>query len=228
MIDTMAELNGRLYFFNNVGCIVSTSSTPVNKDGFVGCSPSLSAAYDPKGSVVPTRQSDLEPSDRAWPQATAWQGRLYAIRNTSGPQLWACDPAGGASAVVCDPGDWTLVAGDGAFRTRFGKSGATAASLLVATPTHLYVGLDDPGSGIHVFRTAVDRPTKTGDFTGRDGCVAGTVGCEGIGGDGVGDPSTLIRIFDAKAIAAADGSTDVYLTAGDGISAPVRVIRVGD
>jgi hypothetical protein len=228
MIDTIAELNGRLYFFNNVGCIVSTSATPANKDSFVGCSPSVSAAYDPKGSVVPTRQSDLAPSDRAWPQAAVWKGRLYVIRNTSGPQLWACDPARGVSPAVCDPGDWTLVAGDAAWRTRLGNPGATAASLLVATPKHLYVGLDDPGSGIHVFRTAADAPSNVGDFTGRDGCVAGTIGCEGIGGDGMGDPSTLIRIFDARAIAASDGTTDVYLTAGDGISAPVRVIRVGD
>ena len=68
-------------------------------------------------------------------------------------------------------------------------------------------------------------PTAASDFTGRDGCLAGTAGCEGIGGDGFGAPAQLVRIFDAKAIPTPDGSTDVYLTTGDGIG-PARVVRV--
>lgn len=227
MVDTIAELGGRIYFFNNVGCIVSTIPAPSTKDHFVSCSPPLSAAYDPRQSIEPVRQFDLEPRERAWPQAVVWRGRLHAIRNTyAGPQLWACDPAGGTNPITCEPADWRLVAADAANLTRFGHSTATAATLLVATPNHLYMGLDDGVRGVHVFRTSVDRPALS-DFTGREGCTAGTAGCQGIGGDGFGEPGTLVRIFDAKAIPTAAGPTDVYLTAGDG-SAAVRVVLVAD
>jgi hypothetical protein len=227
MVDTIAELGGRVYFFNDVGCLASTSAAPASKDDLVSCSPPLSAAYDERQSVEPTQQHDLEPRHRAWPAAVAWRGRLYAIRNTyTGPQLWTCDPVAGADPAACEPGDWTLVAGDAAHRTRFGHASATAASLLVATDRHLYVGLDDPARGVHVFRTAVDRPSRASDFTGRDGCVAETDACEGFGGDGLGEPSVLLRIFDAKAIRSPDGN-DLYLTAGDG-AAPVRVLVLPD
>jgi hypothetical protein len=228
MVDAAVELNGRLYFLNNVGCIVSTTSNPTRQEDFLGCSPWRSAAYEPTDSMEPTRQHDLEPRERAWPQAAVWKGRLYAIRNTyTGPQLWACDPAMGGAPGVCEPAEWSLVAADGGYRSRFGKPNASAASLLVATPKHLYVGLDDPVSGIHVFRASVERPITLSDFTGRDGCAAGTGGCEGLGGDGLGDPLVLERIFDAKAITAPDGSTGVVFTAGNG-SAPFRVIRIAD
>lgn len=225
MVDAIAELGGRVYFFSDVGCLVSTGSFPAAKDDLVDCSPSPGAAYDRKSSVEPTRQHDLEPSERAWPQVVAWQGRLYAIRNTfSGPQLWSCDPATGADPARCEAGDWTLLAADGSLRSRLGQPDATAASMLLATPTHLYVGLDDPVRGIHVFRTRAVSPGLS-DFTGRDGCVAGTAGCEGLGGDGMGAPGALTRIFDAKVITGADGRVDLFLTAGDG-QVPVTLVRM--
>ena len=87
------------------------------------------------------------------------------------------------------------------------------------------MGLDDSTLGIHLFRTAADRPAVAADFTGRDGCVAGTTGCQGIGGDGAGQGPALGRIFDAKVITTAGGTSDVYLTAGDG-SAPVRLLTL--
>jgi len=227
MIDAVAEFGGRLYLFDDVGCIVSNASVP-SKEDFTPCSPAASAAYDQTRSVEPPRAYDLEPRQRAWPQVAAWRGRLYAIRNTyDGPQLWACDPGLGLDPAICEPGDWSLVAGDAADLTRFGQDTADAASLLVATPTHLWVGLDDPVRGVHVFRTAADRPGLASDFTGRSGCTAGTAGCEGFGGDGFGSPSVLARIFDAKAVSTADGATDLVLTAGDG-SAPVRVVLLSD
>ncbi len=226
MVDAIAELGGRLYFFDDAGCLVSTSSTPSGKADFRPCSPSPGAAYDRKGSVEPTRQHDLEPHERAWPQVVAWKGRLYAIRNTyTGPQLWTCDPAAGADAAVCEATDWTLLAADPTtLRTRLGYAGVTAASMLLATPTHLYLGLDDPLGGIHVFRTRAALPVAS-DFTGHDGCPAGTAGCQGLGGDGMGAPGVLTRIFDAKVVAGADGRVDLFLTAGDGTAA-VRLIRM--
>jgi hypothetical protein len=222
MVDTIAEMNGRIYIFNDLGCLVSKSSTPNSKGDFDACSPPvLGLAYTQSESIDPTKQYDL-----AWPAAVAWNGRLYAIRNTStGPQLWSCDPAGGADPAVCDRTDWRLVAADGNLRTRFGKAGTSAATLLLATPTHLYVGFDDAAFGAHLFRTGFPVPTVPSDFSGKDGCVAGTNGCEGIGGDGFGFGLALSRIFDAKAVALGDGSFEVVLTTGNGTD-PVRVVRI--
>ncbi|ABS26274.1 hypothetical protein [Anaeromyxobacter sp. Fw109-5] len=215
MVDAIAELGGRLYFFNDAGCLVSTSAAPATKDDFRPCSPASGAEYDRRSSVEPTRQHDLEPGDRAWPQAVAWQGRLYAIRNTyTGPQLWTCDPAGGGTdPVACEAAEWRLLAADPAtLRTRLGHPGVTAASMLLATPTHLYVGLDDPVAGLHVLRTRAALPAIS-DFEGLGGAVFGAPG------------TTLKRIFDAKVVTGADGRADVFLTAGDGNSA-VSVIRM--
>ncbi len=227
IIDTIAEMGGRIYFFNDVGCAVSVTPTPpLSKDDFDNCSPSsvLGLAYKQSESIEPTKESDLEPRDRAWPAAVAWNGRLYAIRNTyTGPQLWSCDPG---PDTVCDRTDWRLVAADGTLRTRFGKADpSVAATLLLATPTHLYVGFDDAATGVHLFRTGFPVPTVPSDFSGKDGCVAGNAGCEGIGGDGFGFGAALSRIFDAKAIALGDGSFEVVLATGNGTD-PVRIVRI--
>jgi hypothetical protein len=224
LVDAIADLGGRVYFFDDVGCLVSTSSSPTTKADFRGCSPAASA-YVRDEAVAPTRQYDLEPRDKAWPRALAWNGRLYAIRNTTtGPQLWSCDPAGGADPVACDPDDWTLLAADAANRTKLGSDTVASASMLLATATHLYLGLDDDTRGLRVFRTRVALPGVS-DFTGRDGCAAGTPGCQGLGGDGLGAPAFLTRILDAKVVTAADGRVDLFLTAGNG-SSPFRVIRM--
>jgi hypothetical protein len=225
MVDSIAELDGRVYFFNDVGCVVARSLAPEATAGFDACSPAEGLAYARADSLVPTRQHDLTPADRAWPAAVAWKGRLFAIRNTTaGPQLWRCDPAAGTDPAACDAADWTLVAagaGTG-YRTRLGKPGATAATLLLATSTHLWVGLDDPG-GVHLFRTSAEVPALESDFVGHGGCVAGSAGCEGFGGDGFGDAAAT-RILDAKVIEWS-GGTDLVLSVGDGTS-PVRIVRV--
>ncbi len=226
MIDAIAELNGRVYFFNNSGCLGSRTSAPQASTDFFPCSPTAGLDYDLASSVDPARQYDLEPSHRAWPQVAVWNGRLFAIRNTrGGPQLWCCEPGRRGDPLVCDASDWYLVAGDATYLTRLGQATATSASLLVATPTHLFVGLDDPTRGVHLFRTAVPDSLVASDFTGRDGCLAGTPACEGIGGDGFGAPAQLVRIFDATAIQTPDGHAAVYLTAGDGVG-PARAVRV--
>ncbi len=232
LVDAIAEAGGRIYFFNDVGCAVSTTPTPLSKDDFVNCSPTAGLAYAQPQSIEPVKQYDLEPHERAWPAATAWNGRLYAIRNTTtGPQLWSCDPSGGADPAVCDRDDWRLVAADGTLRTRFGHPDATAATLLLATPTHLYVGLDDATTGLHLFRTGVPVPTVATDFSGKGGCVAGSADCEGIGGDGFGLGVTpalspvATRIFDAKAIPLPSGGYEVVVSVGNGSNA-VRIVRI--
>ncbi len=225
-IDAIAELNGRVYFFNDSGCLGAKTATPTASTDFFPCSPTAGIDYDLTSAISPPRQYDLEPRDRAWPQVTSWKGRLFAIHNTSaGPQLWCCEPARRGDPLVCDPSDWYLVAPDAGYRTRLGKATASAATLLVSTPTHLFVGFDDPVAGIHVFRTSVAAPALESDFTGGGGCLAGTPGCDGLGGDGVGAPAVLTRIFDAKAIATPEGRTDLFLTTGDGTHA-AQVVRM--
>jgi hypothetical protein len=227
MVDAIAELDGRLYFFNDGGCVVSTNLAPAAATDFGACSPAEGPAYAPQDSVPPPRQYDLTPADHAWPAAVAWNGHLFAIRNTTtGPQLWRCDPAAGTDPLGCDRADWTLVAADAAtsYRTRFGKPGARAATLLLATPTHLWVGLDDDAGGVHLFRTSADVPALASDFVGQGGCVAGTDGCQGFGGDGFGAPLAHTVILDAKVIAWR-GGTDLVLAVGDGTS-PVKIVRV--
>jgi hypothetical protein len=222
MVDTIAELGERLYFFNNSGCIVARSLAPTTRADFTACSPADGPAYALASSIEPTRQYDLEPRERAWPAAVAWNGRLYAIRNTyTGPQLWRCDPAAGTNPSACDRADWTLVAADASLRTRFGRQDAIA-TLLLATETDLWIGFDGPQSGIRLFRTSAEVPAEATDFRGKDGCSAASPGCEGFGGDGLG--SGLTRIFDAKAIDWS-GGTDLVLSAGDG-TGPVRIVRV--
>jgi hypothetical protein len=226
MVDAVAELDGRLYLFDDVGCLAARSLAPATKDDFAACSPAEGPLYARADSLAPARQYDLEPRDRAWPAAVAWKGRLYALRNTtSGPQLWRCDPAAGADPSACDRLDWTLVAADASFRTTFGRAGAVA-SLLLATATDLWIGFDGPplGGGIGLFRTSAEVVSAAADFRGRDGCTAGTGGCEGVGGDGFGAPATFARIFDGKAIDWS-GGTDLVLAAGDG-AGPVRIVRV--
>jgi hypothetical protein len=224
MVDAIAELGGRLYFFNNSGCLAARSLAPATRDDFTPCSPADGPAYALADSVEPTRQYDLEPHDRAWPAAVAWKGQLYAIRNTyAGPQLWRCDPAAGTDASGCDRADWTLVAADASNLSRFGRADAVA-SLLLATETDLWIGFDGDVHGIGLFRTSAEVPSAASDFRGRDGCSAGSPDCQGIGGDGFGAPATFTRIFDGKAIEWS-GGTDLVLAAGNG-SGPVRIVRV--
>jgi hypothetical protein len=224
MVDAIAELGDRLYFFNNSGCVAAKSLAPTSKADFTACSPADGAAYAQADSIEPTRQHDLEPWERAWPAAAVWKGRLFAIRNTKdGPQLWRCDPAAGTDPSACDRSDWTLVAANSSLRTRFGRPDAVA-TLLLATEWDLWIGFDGPQSGIGLFRTSAAVPAVASDFMGKDGCSAGAPGCEGIGGDGFGAPAALRRIFDAKAIDWS-GGTDLVLAVGDG-TGPVRIVRV--
>jgi hypothetical protein len=229
IVDAIGDLGGRVYFLNDIGCVASNIPAPAVWSDFANCSPS-SAAYTRSQSVGPTRLHDLEPWEKAWPQVAVWNGRLYAVRNlvhpTAGraPQLWSCDPAGGADPAACDPGDWTLVAADASGLTRFGNPNATAATLVVATPTHLYVGFDDAAGGLRIYRTNAATPLTAADFTGAGGCSAADPACPGFGGNGLGDTAGNTRILDAKAISFG-GSTLVFVSVGNG-SSPVRVHRL--
>jgi hypothetical protein len=158
---------------------------------------------------------------------------VFAARNVQGdpaqpaavPQLWRCDPTAGPAR--CAPGDWRLAAANGSgdrLLTQLGDATNGAATILAATPRWLYLGFDNGSTGVQLYRAAA-APAAAGDFQGEGGCAAGSLGCQGLGGNGFGDP-TVTRVFDFRAITV-DGATSLWIVAGDG-SGPVRVYRIPD
>jgi hypothetical protein len=219
LVDAFAELNGRVYVFNQGGCLAAKTATPVSRADFANCSPS-SSSYVGSPSLWPSQMANLEPSEKAWPQVAAWNGRLYAIRNTSSAaQLWRCDPAASASgdALVCEPSEWSLAA---SFSISDDDAVDPRAALLVPTPRYLYLGLEYSG-GVRLYRADV-APTQRSDFRGRNGCTVGTTGCEGLGGNGLGIGAA--RFLDAKALELV-GDTNLYFTVRTS-SGPVRLFRI--
>src|SRR5207248_2424704 len=101
---------------NNGGIVRSVGSpTPCAAPGcsnWANATPSA-AAWGGKTPVTVDNKvlGTLEPAQRAVPGLVTFGGRLFAARNTTaGPQLWSCNPALGANAQQCEPGDWSLVA----------------------------------------------------------------------------------------------------------------------
>jgi hypothetical protein len=229
LVDALAAFSGRLYLANNGGFARSTNGQPrpyaTAPSDWTTCTPTGIV----KTAITTTKQSDLMPADKAVPQLAMVGGRLLAIRNvylsgTSGAvggQLWSCTPTAldAADALPqCATIDWALVVPDG------GGDGRAAATVLVASARYLYLGFDRVG-GARVFRTANPNPSSLADFTGQGGCVAGSTGCQGLGGDGFGD-SANARFLDARVVSDAQGRTAAYLSVGDPSATPPVPIRV--
>lgn len=229
-IDALGDLLARLYVAGRAGIMAATVATPraygSNASDWASATPSA-AAYGAKTSRTSAKLADLEPRDRAFSQLASFGGRLWAGRNTTaGPQLWSCNPALGAVATRCEPGDWSLVAanttGDTQL-TQFNDTALTSITMVVGTATELYVGFDG-ATGVHVFKTTSTTASTRADFVGQAGCSAAAhpATCAGIGGAGFGT-ATDQRIFDAKAITVA-GVTSVWVTVGDASSASGLVV----
>jgi hypothetical protein len=227
-IDAMATFNDRLYVANNGGCARSTAATPVSASSsgtWADCTPT---AWLDTDSLFPAT-GELTPALRTVPAMAVFQGRLYLARNTNnGPQLYACTPAATGAPADCEPQDWAPVApntSNNTALTQLEDTGNTRITLLLATARHLYVGFNNP-AGAHVYRTASSTPAAVGDFTGRGGCLAGTAGCVGLGGQGLGAGADVTQLH-ASTVLTDAGRDFVYLTAGTAASA-VRVLRLGD
>ncbi|HTL35228.1 MAG TPA: CARDB domain-containing protein [Kofleriaceae bacterium] len=226
-IDAIGGVSGIVYAMNKNAWVRATGTAPSPYPSL--CLPLLCApdwtditpsasAYGAKTSRSTAKGGQLEPVDRAVPQVALFGTRFFVARNTTvGPQLWACSP----SAGKCDSNDWALVApnstGDTQL-TQFNDTSLTSITMLVATPSYLYVGFDS-ASGVQVFRTANPAATTRAAFEGQAGCAAsnhpGT--CAGYGGAGLGDV-TNTRIFDGKALTFGTASA-VWLTVGNGTNA---------
>lgn len=168
---------------------------------------------------------DFSPQDKAFPQMAVFQGKLFVARNTCEnytcpnlsaddcacpvanrySQLWKCAPATvssplPATATACDPGDWTLVANNGSGQTSMGDGNNRTMSLLVTNGAYLYVGFDNPTTGVEIWRTNITNPNTTADFSQ-------------IGVDGLGDASNNLQIFDGMS-SLYSGLNYLYLTTG--------------
>jgi hypothetical protein len=97
-------------------------------------------------------------------------------------------------------------------------------TVLAATPRWLYLGFDNASTGVQLYR-APAAPAAAADFLGQAGCRAGTTGCQGLLGNGFGDPA-VSRIFDFRVVES-DGSASLWIAAGDG-NRPLQVYRLDD
>ena len=233
-LDAIADFNDALYIANNGGFARTTSNSPTactlaSCTGWVDATPS-SASYTSQASLGAHTTASIQPAMRAVPFLVPFGGRFFAARNTKGggPQLWSCNPALTGNPTQCDPGDWRLVAptvstgtinGDA---TQFENPDNNAVTLLAATQTSLYVGFDNAKSGIQIFRTTRPAAAVESDFTGQGGCLAGSPGCQGIGGDGLA--AGMQQVYDSRALGFA-GQDYLYVSAA-GASGTVSVFRI--
>ncbi|MCM2333888.1 MAG: hypothetical protein NDI82_08055 [Anaeromyxobacteraceae bacterium] len=236
-LDALFQYRGLLHLGSGAGVVRSTVAVPrshaSSPSDWIEATP---GAWPEKTSVSGPASAGLRPADLAVPAMAAFGACaagpcLYLARNVTGDapavvgQLWACDPGRTGDPEGCDPGDWTLPAaneaGDRAL-TQLGDPTNGAVSVLLATPRYLYLGFDNAVTGVQLYRSEV-APASPRDFRGLDGCPAGTAGCQGLGGNGLGIPG-LTRFFEARAVTAG-GATTVYLAAGDG-TAPLRLFAL--
>ena len=232
IIDSMIDFNNRVYLTNKGSCVRGTvlqpgdyASSPAD---WAFCTPS-NPAYGAKVSRTTTVMSELEPSDKSVPQMAVYNRRLYLARNTTtGPQIWACTPGISGDATQCDPGDWSQVAANSAGDTQlsqFNNPNNTDITLLVATPTALFVGYNNATDGVVVFRSTAAAPLTRADFRGQ-GCPADNHpgSCSGVGGNGFGDATNVRRIYDGKALTF--GSESAAFVSAGRIGGAVRVYRL--
>jgi hypothetical protein len=232
-IEAMAWFRDRLYLASGPGLMRSRVAVPRAYDAaaadWAGATPASLAWL--KTGLPATDASGLTPADRAVPAFAAFGACgtgtcLVMARNVVGsspavlPQLYVCDPSRSLDGDACDAFDWSLAAanttGDRSL-TQLGIATNGAVGVLLATGRALYLGFDNAATGVQLYRTEVV-PTAIGDFRGRDGCVAGTAGCQGLGGNGLGLGTAVTRLFDAEAVTVG-GVTTVYVAAGDATTA---------
>jgi hypothetical protein len=235
-ITALASLGGVVYVGHEDGIVRATAAAPGPGDWALATP--AAAAWTGKAPVPLPASGPAALRDRSVPALAAFGTCatgpcVFAARNVQGdasqpaavPQLWRCDPAAGPAQ--CAPGDWRLAAANASgdqLLTQLGDATNGAATVLAATPRWLYLGFDNGSTGVQLYRAAV-APAAAGDFQGEAGCRPGTLGCQGLGGNGFGDP-TVTRIFDFR-VFTVDGVTSLWITAGDG-SGPVRVYRIPD
>ncbi len=242
-IDFIGDFGDRLYLGNNGGLIRSTTAVPLDyashPEHWVPILPSA-AAYGNYSAHATALEFEIRPGDRAWSGLVEYRGRVYLARNVEtadggrAAQLWRCDPsiqAGPppASASACDPDDWSLIAANSQPPTdlsQFDRPENTAISLLAVNGNWLYLGFDNATDGISLYRSKAPDPLSLADFQGDQACSAADIGCQGLGGPGLGDPSNNQQIL-AHLSLDFEGRSWLFFLAGSP-TGPLRVYRHGD
>jgi hypothetical protein len=204
-IDVMKVYNNRLYIANggnnavdsDGGIVMTTNTNPGDYVNFPGNWSDITPVADTEWynspandrfSIELTSYNKLIPAQRAFPAMAVFNGNLYIARNTTGisggPQLWKYDGA-----------IWSLVADNGSGITNMSVAGNTEITLLITNGDMLYMGFDNTGTGVQVFRTksGVTDPSAESDF-------------EMVSSAGLGDGFNNKRIFHGLSIS--DGGTD--------------------
>jgi hypothetical protein len=204
-IDVMKVYNNRLYIANggdnavdgDGGIIMTTTTNPGDYINFPGDWSDITPVADTEWYNAPANDrfslelssyNKLIPADRAFPAMAEFNGNLYIARNTigisGGPQLWRYDGS-----------TWSLVADNGLGITNMSVAGNTEITLLITNGDRLYIGFDNNGTGVQIFRTksGVTDPSAESDF-------------EMVSSAGLGDGFNNKRIFHGLSIS--DGGTD--------------------
>ncbi len=229
-VDALTAYQDRIYVANAGGCLRSTTEQPgPSAADWTDCTPSATP-FQQLSATSTSKAFNLEPADRTVPGFAQHGDGLYMARNTdSGPQLFVCHPPQQGTSDGCSPGDWSLVARNSAGlapATQFDDSANERMSLLAEAGGSLFLGFNNPVSGVVIYKTRLADPTGPSDFEGSQGCSAalGTSLCPGIAGNGLGEPARNTRIL-SSAVLSFNGQPNLYLVAGDGIDA-ARVYRL--
>ena len=198
-IDVMQVYNNRLYIANggdnavdgDGGIVMTTTNNPGDYVGSPGdwsdITPVADTGWynspaDDRFSIELNSYNKLIPAQRAFPAMAVFNGNLYIARNTTGisggPQLWKYDGS-----------TWSLIADNGSGITNMSVAGNTEISLLVANGDRLYMGFDNLGTGVQIFRTksSVTDPATESDF-------------EQVSTSGLGDGFNNKKIFHGLSI----------------------------
>jgi len=210
-IDVMAAYNDRLYIANggdNIinadgGILKSTLNDPRDYRDYPGdwlditptaLNPWNNLPAKDRFSIEMNATYKLTPAQRAFPNMVVFNGKLYAIRNTTGtaggPQIWKYNDT-----------SWTTV-GDSGGICAMGNANNSRITMLIRNGDMLYVGYDNPTDGVTVYRTksGVTDPSLVGDF-------------EQVGAGGLGDPAGNVQIFSALS-ASHDGVDYLWMMCG--------------
>ncbi|MEM7181849.1 MAG: Calx-beta domain-containing protein [Spirochaetota bacterium] len=222
------------------GIVRSTNDDPANCTSagctdWIDITPS-STEYRKYFTIGLEKLTDLIPANKPIPDSAEHQGNFFFIRNACTevlwddgclngncsddmlcpagseiPQLWKCDPSATGDLTECDSDDWSLVAQNGSTgKTNFGDGNNTKITMVAQNGDYLYVGFDNPTTGIEVWRTNTADPSVEGDFSQ-------------IGGDGFGEGTDVTEIYDRVSLGS--GSIHyLYMSIGKS-GVPVRVHR---
>ena len=240
-IDTIFTQGASTYFANNGGVIYVTTSkiltaTPGNandwKLGTTTFDPVLSTPSAATGTslYLPASNSTtggglgkVRPGEKAYPYIILYNGKLYMVRNVGDTtpttnlrgEVWTCTPN---ASGQCAPAGWSkIISGT---ETDIGTT-ATAIGMLVANGNNLYVGFDDPTSGVRIFKFSGATPGATsGTMSGAGWVQQGT--------NGLGSSSkyimTSVSLYDQIS-----NKNYIYIVVGNGLgTTAIKVVRQAD